>query len=144
MIHSVLVLCEGNICRSPMAQGLIAAALPRVGVQSAGLGALVGMPADDTAIRLMQERGIDITGHRSQQVNRAVCTQADLVLVMDTDQRQRLEDMYPQARGRVFRIGEHAKRDIPDPYRQPEKAFRDALALLDEGVREWLQRIQRL
>lgn len=144
MMNSILVICEGNICRSPMAQGLLAAALPNAQVHSAGLGALVGMPADDTAIRLMKARGIDITGHRAQQVNRALCTQADLVLVMDTDQKQRLEDMYPQARGRVFRIGEHGKRDIPDPYRQPEKAFRDALAFIDEGVREWLRRIERL
>lgn len=127
-----------------MAQGLLAAALPQFEVQSAGLGALVGNPADETAVRLLQARGIDISDHRAQQVNRGLCTHADLVLVMDTDQKQRLEDLYPQARGRIFRIGEHAKRDIPDPYRQPEKAFRDALAFIEEGLREWLQRIQRL
>jgi len=144
MINSILVLCEGNICRSPMAQGLLAAALPGVQVQSAGLGALVGMPADETAVRLMQERGIDITGHRAQQVNRVLCTQADLVLVMNTEQRERLENLFPQVRGRMFRIGEHKKRDIPDPYRQGEQAFRDALALIDDGAREWLRRIQRL
>lgn len=127
-----------------MAQGLLTAALPQAQVLSAGLGALIGMPADETAVRLMRERGIDIAAHRAQQVNRALCTQAELVMVMDTEQKQRLEDLYPQARGRVFRIGEHGKRDIPDPFRQPEKAFRDALALIDEGVGQWLKRIQRL
>lgn len=127
-----------------MAQGLLAAALPQATVLSAGLGALVGMPADDTAVRLMRERSIDITAHRAQQVNRALCTQADLVLVMDTEQRGRLEGLYPQVRGRVFRVGEHGKRDIPDPYRQPEQAFRYALTLIDEGLGEWLHRIQRL
>ena len=143
-MNRVLVLCEGNICRSPMAQGLLAAALPNAQVHSAGLGALVGMPADETAVRLMNDRGIDISAHRAQQVSRSLCTQADLVLVMDTEQRQRLEGMYPQARGRVFRLGEHLKRDIPDPYRQPEMAFRDALLLIDHGAREWLRRIQQL
>jgi protein-tyrosine phosphatase len=127
-----------------MAQGVIAAALPQAQVRSAGLGALVGMPADETAVRLMHARGIDITAHRAQQVTRALCTQAELVLVMDTEQRQRLEDLYPQSRGRVFRLGEHNRREIPDPYRQPEKAFREALALIDDGVREWLRRIQQL
>ena len=143
-MKSILVLCEGNICRSPMAQGLLAVALPQAQVQSAGLGALVSMPADETAVRLMQARGIDITGHRARQVNRTLCTQADLVLVMDTDQKHRVEGLYPQVRGRVFRVGEHARRDIPDPYRQPAQAFRDSLAFIDEGVLEWLQRIQRL
>lgn len=127
-----------------MTAGLLAAALPDLQVQSAGLSALIGMPADGTAIRLMHARGLDISAHRAQQVNRALCTHADLVLVMDTDQKQRMEEMYPQACGRVFRVAEHGKLDIPDPYRQPENAFRDSLALIDVGVSAWLQRIRRL
>jgi len=143
-MNSILVVCEGNICRSPMAEGLLAHALPQMQVRSAGLGALIGMPADEIAVRLMQERGIDITAHRATQINRQMCVQADIVLVMDTEQRQRLETMYPQACGRVFRLGEYAKRDIPDPFRQSELAFREALSLIDEGAREWLHRIHRL
>lgn len=143
-MNSFLVVCEGNICRSPMAQAVLAAALPGAQMQSAGLGALIGMPADDMAVRLMRERGIDITAHRAQQISRPLCIQADLVFVMEAAQRSRLEEMYPQVRGRVFRLGEEAKLDIPDPYRQPEPAFRSALALIDEGVRGWLRRIQRL
>jgi protein-tyrosine phosphatase len=143
-MKSILVVCEGNICRSPMAQGLLAAALPQVQVHSAGLGAMIGSPAEETAVRLMQARGIDISAHRATQITRQMCVQADMVLVMDADQRKRLEAMYPQACGRVFRVGEYSKRDIPDPYRQPERAFRDALSLIDEGLREWLQRIHRL
>jgi protein-tyrosine phosphatase len=143
-VKTILVVCEGNICRSPMAQGLLAAALPDANVRSAGLGALIGSPADETAVRLMQARGIDISAHRAQQITRVMCMESDVVLVMDAEQRERLEKMYPQARGRIFRVGEHTKRDIPDPYRQPEKAFSDALSLIDEGVREWLHRINRL
>jgi protein-tyrosine phosphatase len=143
-MKSILVVCEGNICRSPMAQGLLAAALPQVQVHSAGLEALVGMPADETAVALMRARGIDIGAHRATQVNRQMCVQAEMVLVMDADQRKRLEALYPQARGRVFRVGEHTERDIPDPYRQSERAFRDTLSLIDEGLGEWLQRIHRL
>jgi low molecular weight protein-tyrosine phosphatase len=143
-MKSILVVCEGNICRSPMAQGLLIAALPRTQVQSAGFGALIGALADETAVRLMQGRGIDIGSHRATQISRQLCVQADMVLVMEAKQRKRLEELYPQVCGRVFRVGEYTKRDIPDPYRKPEQAFRDALSLIDEGLREWLHRIHRV
>jgi len=140
----ILVVCEGNICRSPMAQGILQAALPTMNVRSAGIGALIGMAPDDIASQLMTERGIDITGHRAVQINREMCLGADLVLVMSQAQRERVEDMYPLARGRIFRLGEYINQDIPDPYRKPVSAFRTALSLIDEGLREWLRRIERL
>jgi protein-tyrosine phosphatase len=143
-VRAILIVCEGNICRSPMAQGLFAAALPQIVVRSAGLGALVGMPADETAVRLMRERQIDISDHRAMQITQAICVECDMVLVMEQAQRARLEAMYPQVRGRVSRIGEYAKQDVPDPYRQPEAAFRRALAMIEQGSQEWLRRIDRL
>ena len=143
-MKSLLVVCEGNICRSPMAQGVFAAALPQVQVASAGLSALSGVAADETAVRLLKGRGIDITAHRAVQVTRERCLQADLVLVMTSEQRKRLETMYPAACGRVFRLGEYGKRDIPDPYRQTEHSFRQCLKLIEESAREWLQRIQQI
>lgn len=127
-----------------MAQGLLAARLPGWRVQSAGLNALIGAPADDFAIQLLRERDIDITGHRANQITRKMCLDAEMVLVMDREQRRRLEDLYPETCGRVFRLGEFADRDVPDPYRQPQAAFRHALTLIDEGVARWVQRIQRL
>ena len=127
-----------------MAQGLLSAAVPAMRVTSAGTGALVGMPADETAVRLMQGRGIDISRHRATQITRTACMQADMVLVMDTAQRRQLEERYPQACGRIFRLGEFSKGDIPDPYRKPEKNFRDALRLIDDGIGEWLHRLQRI
>ena len=57
-IRHVLTVCLGNICRSPMAEGLLAAAMPDCEVASAGLGALSGHPADPIAQALMQERGL--------------------------------------------------------------------------------------
>lgn len=143
-MENVLVVCEGNICRSPIAQGLLAEALPRARVRSAGLGALVGMPADEIAVRLMRARGIDISAHRATQITREMCKEADIVFVMSTDQRKAVEEAYPTSRGRVFRIAEHARCDVPDPYRQPEQVFRDVLAVLEQGVRDWLDRMQRI
>jgi protein-tyrosine phosphatase len=140
----ILVVCEGNICRSPMAEGLLKTALAHTRVRSAGLAALSGMPADPAAVRLMAERGIDIRGHRALQVTRELCREAELVLVMSAEQRKRLENDYPFATGRVFRIGEFHKRDVLDPYGQSEATFRDSFRLIDEGVREWLLRIDKL
>lgn len=127
-----------------MAQGLLQRSLPQTHVISAGLGALVGSPADETAVRLMVERGIDISEHRAMQVSRDMCLRSDLVLTMDNEQRKRLEESYPQACGRVFRVGEFIKQDVPDPYRQPEGMFRISLGLLEAGIREWLKRIEQL
>lgn len=127
-----------------MAQGLLAERLPGWRVQSAGMNALIGAPADEIAIDLMRERGIDIASHRATQITRAMCLDADMVLVMDRGQRRRLEDLYPEACGRVFRLGEDTDRDVLDPYRQPEPAFRHALTLIDEGAARWVQRIRRL
>jgi protein-tyrosine phosphatase len=143
-MKSILVVCEGNICRSPMAEAVLAAALPDTPVRSAGLNALVGSPADDAAVRLMRLRGIDITAHRAAQINRDMCLRSELILVMSIDQKRQLEENYPTSNGRVFRIGEFDKLDVPDPYRQPLAAFESALKLIDQGVRAWVQRIRQI
>jgi protein-tyrosine phosphatase len=143
-MKSILVICEGNICRSPMAEGLLAHHLPGLDVRSAGLGALAGHPADEIALELMKERGIDISGHRAVQLTREMCLHSDIVLAMTAEQKQRVEQRYPQVCGRVFRLGEFSRRDVPDPYRQPEKVFREVLALIESTAGEWLPRIQKL
>jgi protein-tyrosine phosphatase len=127
-----------------MAEGLLGAQLPGVRVRSAGLGALVGHPADVVAIKLLRQRGIDITAHRAAQISRQLCLDSDVVLVMESDQRKRLQEMYPEARGRVFRVCEFTESDVLDPYRGPEEAFQQALSLIEAGVTHWVQRIQKL
>ncbi|WP_279343571.1 low molecular weight phosphotyrosine protein phosphatase [Variovorax terrae] len=143
-MQSILTVCIGNICRSPMAEGLLAAALPHMAVASAGTGALIGERADALARELMQRRGISIEDHRARQVMREMCQQADIIFVMDNEQRRYLEEKYPFTCGKVFRLCEHAKQDVPDPYRQPQAAFEQSLTLIDQGVSDWLSRIARL
>ena len=82
-MKSVLVVCIGNICRSPMGQALLAAAAPGIEVTSAGTGALIGQQADPIARELMTARGLDIEGHVARQINQAMCQSADLILTMD-------------------------------------------------------------
>ncbi|WP_321923633.1 low molecular weight protein-tyrosine-phosphatase [Burkholderia sp. BCC1998] len=141
MIRSILVVCIGNICRSPMAEAMLASELPDCIVQSAGVGALVGEQADPLARELMRARGFDIEGHRAKQLLRSHCMHADLVLVMDIEQKRYVERLNPLSRGRVFRLREFGDADIQDPFRRGREAFEAALDSIEQGVSEWSERI---
>ena len=143
-IRNILVVCIGNICRSPMAEGLLAEALPDAQVASVGLSALVGEPADAMARELMQQRGIPIEGHRARQINSEVCQRADLILVMDGEQRRAIEERYLFASGKVFRLCEFSDQDVPDPYRAGRASFERSLTLIEDGTQQWVKRISRV
>ncbi len=134
------MVCVGNICRSPMAEALAAARLagrPGARVASAGLGALVGEPADPTAQTLLAERGLDISGHRARQLTSEMTAGYDLVLVMEQGHVAAVEDVNPAMRGRVHRIGRFGGFDVPDPYRRDRAAFENALALIERGIADF-------
>ena len=145
MIRHILVVCVGNICRSPMAEALLKRELREQDgftVESAGLGALVGYPASEFSIELMDELGVDITAHRARQIHPDMVNAADLVLVMEAGHKRAIDDADPTARGKVHRLGEWQDKDIDDPYRQPKAAFADALEDIREGVRLWVEKIR--
>ncbi len=129
-----------------MAEALLREELAKTGeeydVQSAGLGALVGHPADETAQKLMRRIGIDISGHRARQLDSDLVHWAELILVMETSQKKTLESSEPSARGRVYRLGEWGDFEVPDPYRRPEEAFEQALTLISRGVSEWIPKLR--
>lgn len=141
MIRRILVVCIGNICRSPMAEGLLKQALPGAQVSSAGLAALVGFGADPIAVEIMADVGIDITAHRARMLNDAITREADLILVMDEQQVQQISKQYPYARGKVFRLAAASKQDIHDPYRQSPEVFQAVYAVIENSVNEWVKRI---
>lgn len=143
-MQHILTLCIGNICRSPLAQVLLARELPTHKVWSAGLSALVGAPADPLSVQIAQEQGLDLSGHRAQQVTSFLCQQADLILVMEQGHKSQLEQLYPQVRGKVFRLGQFGQFEIADPYRQPREAFDTAYQGIAQGVADWLTRIRQL
>lgn len=146
MIENILVVCVGNICRSPMAEALLRADLgPHLGVsvESAGLGALVGHPAAPDSVALMQERGLDIRAHRARQIHPDMVARADLVLVMETAHEQSIMEADPAVQHKIERLGKWQNRDIRDPYRRPREAYEVALEDIEVGVVSWAAWIRR-
>ena len=144
MITKVMTVCTGNICRSPLAEGLLRLQVPDVQVFSAGLSAMVGMPATAETVALAHEWGADITAHRAQQLNGFLVQSADLILVAEEAQKRYLERHYPARRGRIFRLAEGSQQDIPDPFRQSDAVYRSSAHLMAQAVAEWAQKIQKL
>ena len=107
MYERILVVCTGNICRSPIGEYLLRSRLTDAGrnasIRSAGVGALIDEPAHDTAIAMMAARGIDMGPHRAQQATQALCRWAELVLVMESHHREALSDIDPAVRGKTDR-----------------------------------------
>jgi len=142
MVQSVLVVCIGNICRSPMAVGLLRTRLRHVRVESAGLGALIGYPADAIARELMRERDILIDDHRARPLSAPLCAQSDVIFAMDAKQKQSVIDRYPTMRGKVFRLGEFIDQDIFDPYGGERSDFQACLTLIDRAIEGWVERLK--
>lgn len=145
MYDRILVVCTGNICRSPVAEFLLRDALVRAGrqpqVASAGVGALVGDPAHETAVAMMGARGVDLAPHRARQADVSICRNADLVLVMESHHREALTDIDPTVRGKTFLLGHWGKFEIPDPYRRSQAVWDEAVGLIDRGVADWVRRL---
>jgi len=146
-MESILVVCIGNVCRSPVAEALLKRELPDKHIWSAGMGALVGEPAQPHAQEIAAEHGLDISAHRAQQLSGWMCTQADLILVMEAGHQRELQRLYPSAHGKIRCLGETGPGrhfDIQDPYRHPRDAFETAHAAMERGVAYWAPRIRRL
>lgn len=144
MIRRILVLCMGNICRSPMAEAMIRRDIPSVEVSSAGIGALVGQPADPSAVKIMQSRGLDITAHRGRQLESWMLQSSDLVFVMEREQKRMVEHDYPFAVGKVFLLGRPNGVEIDDPYQRSFAAFATAAEIIENSVHDWAKRIGSL
>lgn len=110
---SILTVCTGNVCRSPMAQHLLLQRLrgiPGIEITSAGAQAQIGQPMFGTTQRLARLHGVeDPESHRARQLNQAEIQASDLVLAMTGDHRRKIVELSPRTTRRVFTLREFAR-----------------------------------
>jgi protein-tyrosine phosphatase len=148
----ILFVCTGNICRSPMAVGLLRQRLSQEGlasqfkVFSAGVWALDNHPASDKAIAVMAERGIDINDHIAHTITYDDIAEAELILVMSREHADVIRNTWPQYAWKVHRLSEMVgkRKDIQDPYGSTVTAYRACADTLSTYIEEGLERILEL
>ncbi|MGC3873539.1 low molecular weight protein-tyrosine-phosphatase [Halomonas sp. GXIMD04776] len=149
MFQSILVVCTANICRSPVAEALLKARLPRLRIESAGIavGKFVGHGAAPLAQELAEADGLDLSAHHAKQINRDMIEAADLILVMSEGQRQKISELSPAATGKTMLFGRWLSGGgahgyaIPDPYRKSREAFTHVHQLLISAADTWRSKL---
>jgi len=143
MFNKILVVCVGNICRSPTAERLLKQYQPDLTVDSAGLGALVGKGADEHAKSVASDHALSLDGHCARQISARMCREYDLILTMEKRHIHALCEIAPEMRGKVMLFGHwDNEREIPDPYRKSREAFEAVYTLLDQSARQWAQALK--
>lgn len=111
-------------------------------INSAGTGAMVGWPADETARQVMHKHGHDIEAHRARQITLPLLTGSDLILTLDQTHGDWINQRYPQFRGRVHKLLKWQKNaDVEDPYMRPASVFEHAYDDIVRGVDDWLHKL---
>jgi protein-tyrosine phosphatase len=142
MFKRILVVCDGNICRSPTAAAMFMRHCPDRDISSAGLIGLAGHEMDETARQVAAEHGLYCPPHQGRRLNTDLCRQADLILVMQRRQRDELMSQFPIGSGKVMLLGHWCGgEDIPDPYRHDLDTFEHVYQLIDQAVTAWLPRL---
>ncbi|GFZ65173.1 low molecular weight phosphotyrosine protein phosphatase [Pseudomonas amygdali pv. eriobotryae] len=145
MFSNVLVLCVGNICRSPMAVAMLHQRLEAtpVRIQSAGIAALSGSSIDPAARQVLQTHRVQPQRHTARQMSRELLRQADLILLMEQAHFADVLKLAPEVRGKAFLIGKwQHPLDIADPYRRPASAFEQTYTQLSRCIDDWLPHFQ--
>ncbi|QOR39282.1 low molecular weight phosphotyrosine protein phosphatase [Billgrantia diversa] len=145
MFQRILILCTGNICRSPVAAAMLEDRLTGKQIESAGLNAPEGQGIEPTARLLAEAEGLDVSAHQARQVSLETLFKADLVLVMSDGQRLAVGQMAPSVLGKTMLFGRWLDggqgREIPDPYRKSDEAFRQVHQLLHEAADSWVGKL---
>lgn len=148
--HTILFVCSGNRCRSPLAAAMATRMLARregvdelellaagYRIESAGTGCLRGAPATPEAQAAAAARGLDLSTHEAQPLTHAVLERADEIFVMTRAHRDSIAEFAPDAVARVRPLDRRA-RDIPDPYGHGQQAYEKIADILQDALRSRL------
>jgi protein-tyrosine phosphatase len=141
MIKNLLVVCSGNMYRSPIAEALLRIALPQCRVQSAGVHAAVGLPPPSALKTWFEARRLVRSSWSPWQIGLSDVARADLLLVMETAHKREVERSFPSCAGKTFLLGEPLGRDIPDPRGGGHEILDRCYAQIELCARAWARRI---
>ncbi len=154
VIKSVLVVCIGNICRSPVGERVLQAGLsqagalqdgmPEITVTSAGLGALVDHAADPVAQQVAAAHGLSLDGHAARQFTAEMAAAQDLILVMEPRHRQEIGRIAPQLLGKTM-LFDHwtGAKGIADPYRLSREFHELTFVAIEAAGQAWAARLAK-
>jgi protein-tyrosine phosphatase len=137
---NIVVICTGNICRSPMGEGLLRDRWAKTGrtdlkVTSMGTHGLDNQPASEYARLVCGEHGIDISGHRSRQLMSDELAASHLIFTMEQVHKEFVNMFFPRVSDRIFLLGawpgkETRKCNIEDPMGGTMKAYRRSFDII--------------
>src|SRR5271157_40048 len=142
-MKTILFVCTGNVCRSPMAEGLFRRASQGHGqyrVLSAGLGATPGQPPSPFAVQAVKELGIDISAQRSHPLTAELVQQADYIFGMTHSHIDTVTLLYPHATEKTFLLREFDEtldafeKDISDPLGGSYQVYLNCRDQIEQGM----------
>lgn len=148
MVPSVLVVCVGNICRSPVGERLLSYRLnergAKIDVSSAGIGALVGHEADEDAAVVAARNGVSLTGHIARQFSHNLGAKHSLILVMEAGHKREIIKSSPDLSGRIMLFDQWTgAKGIADPYRRSMQFHQEVFAQIDTAATAWVDKLAK-
>jgi protein-tyrosine phosphatase len=144
MFSSVLVVCVGNICRSPLGERLLAQSCPNLRIESAGIGALVGHAADKTASEVAASHGVSLEGHVARQFTSELAADFDLIIVLEKGHKRVVVNKAPEVSGKTMLFGQWVgQKDIADPYRKSREFHEEVFQQIKNAADGWVEKLNK-
>ena len=149
-MRSVLFVCTANICRSPMAMGLLRVKVKGEEndwrIDSSGVWAQKGYPVAQFTLEVLKARGIDLDNYASKSLTVEMIQEFNLILTMERNQQEALHYAFPQYTGKIFMLSQMVgkKNDIADPVGGPLADFESTAQVIEQIIDKGFTRIRKL
>ena len=143
MVGSILVVCVGNICRSPAGERILAESCPSIRVESAGIAALEGHAADETMNKVSSQKGVSLDGHVARQFTAEMAAEFDLILALEKGHIRVITKKAASVSGKTMLLGQWlSSQDIADPYLKSEEFHLLVFDQISDACAAWSQKLE--